>query len=64
MRLAENERRAQKLTADESRPRLPFWVEQFYPQMRARSNQGLCLPNQAMMPKCAYGFAMGISSCR
>ena len=26
MLLLDNERRAQKLTADESRPRLPFWV--------------------------------------
>jgi hypothetical protein len=40
MRLADNERRAQKLTADESCPRLPLWAKQFYPQMRTRSNQG------------------------
>jgi hypothetical protein len=34
-------RREQELTIGESRPRLPVWVKQFYPQMRARSNQGL-----------------------
>ena len=38
MLLPDNERRAQKLTADESRPRLPVWVKPFYTQGRVGSN--------------------------
>ena len=52
--LLDNERREQAFTIGESRPRLPLWVKQFYPQMRARSNRGLCLPNEATMPKCVW----------
>jgi len=59
MLLPDNERRAQKLTADESRPRLPFWVKPFYTQVRVGSNGDY----PGLRPG-SFGFAMGISNCR
>ena len=57
--LLDSERRAQKLTADESRPRLPFWVKSFYTQVRVGSKS-----DYPVLRSRSYGFAMGISNCR
>ncbi len=59
MLLLDNERRAQKLTADEFRPRLPFWVKSFYTQVRVGSKS-----DYPVLRSRSYGFAMGISNCR
>ena len=47
-------RREQEFTISESRSRLRFGVKEFYTQMHARSNRGLCLPTGVTMPKSVW----------